>query len=142
MSGLSKKSDEDGRGSRHPDLMRNVRAVRPRRVCYFCGKTGQITKEHVWAQWMDKDVEVEGTRYTRTIGFARTADDAFTELPTVEARRQGSVLTTKVREVCKDCNSGWMSRMEAAVEPLLARLWSNPYTSSAAVPRSPPTRRP
>lgn len=36
--------------------------------------------------------------------------------------RQGDVITKKIRVVCKKCNSGWMSRIEEAVKPILLKL--------------------
>lgn len=88
---------------------------------------GPITKEHVWPQWLNGGVEVEATRSLRTLGFERTAHDAFTELPTTTVTKQGSVFTSKVREVCRTCNNEWMSRLETAARPLLQRLWTPAY---------------
>jgi hypothetical protein len=56
-------------------------------------------------------------------GFS-LADDAkqFEELPTTIVTRKATLLTLKTREVCLDCNTGWMNKLEQAAEPLLLRL--------------------
>jgi hypothetical protein len=94
-----------------------------RRLCYFCGQPGPMSKEHAWPQWMKAGAEVRSSRTTTDIGFGRTSDDAFGEMANVRRDRQGSVLTIKVREVCAKCNSGWMSELEVAARPVLHRLW-------------------
>ena len=48
-------------------------------------------------------------------------------------KKPGSVLTARVREVCQRCNSGWMSRLETAVQPILEDLW-RPGSSSLVAP--------
>lgn len=37
-------------------------------------------------------------------------------------KRQGHLFTTKFRVVCKDCNNGWMSRLEESVKPMFIRM--------------------
>lgn len=108
-------------------VSRTQRASKAGRLCYFCGLPGCITKEHVWPQWLNDGVDVERTRSARTLGFGRTAHDAFTEFPTLNVTKQGSVFTSKVREVCRTCNNEWMSRLETAAKPLLRRLWAPSY---------------
>lgn len=51
-------------------------------------------------------------------------DDAkhFMELPTNVVMRKAALLTLKTREVCEDCNTGWMSKLEQLVEPLILRM--------------------
>lgn len=100
---------------------------RGRRLCYFCGLPGSPTKEHVWPRWLNDGVEVTPTRSSRTLGFGRTAHDAFIEFPTVNAIKLGSVFTAKVREVCRTCNNEWMSHLETTARPLLKRLWTPSY---------------
>jgi hypothetical protein len=86
-----------------------------------------MTKEHAWPQWLGQGEQVEPTQTTRTIGFGRSADDAMTEAPNRVVIKPGSVLTARIREVCADCNNGWMSRLEEEVRPLLQRLWQPSY---------------
>jgi hypothetical protein len=47
---------------------------------------------------------------------------AFVELPTFLTTKKSSLLTLKTREVCADCNNGWMSRLEQGARPIIRRL--------------------
>ena len=86
-----------------------------------------MTNEHAWPQWLGQGAQVEPTQTTRSIGFGRTAEDAMTEAPNQIVVKPGSVLTARIREVCADCNSGWMSRLEEDARPILQRLWEPSY---------------
>jgi hypothetical protein len=107
--------------------MSNRLPQKPRKRCFFCGQTGNMSKEHAWPQWLGEGAEVEPTQTTRTIGYGRTAEHEMTEAPTLVVRKPGSVLAARVREVCSTCNNGWMSALEVSVQPLLERLWRPEY---------------
>jgi hypothetical protein len=53
--------------------------------------------------------------------------DAFSETPTVEIMKPGSVMTTRLREVCRQCNGGWMSALEQGVRTPFERMWQPNY---------------
>lgn len=95
--------------------------------CYFCGRRGDLTEEHAWPRWLGKGALVEPTQSTRRIGFDRSSVDTYRELPTEVTNKQGSVLTTRLREVCRTCNGGWMSRLEQQVAPVFERMCSTDY---------------
>lgn len=98
-------------------------APRPRRLCAFCGNPGKITDEHLWPQWMGKYTQAtEPTRSTRSLGFGHQGADTITIYPDAVRERQGSVLGFVAREVCRDCNGGWMSRLEMKTERLVVPL--------------------
>lgn len=104
-----------------------VRMTKLPKRCLFCGQAGQITKEHAWPKWLGADIHVFPTQSTQTTGFGRSAEDVIKEKPNLVVSKQGSVLTTRIREVCARCNSGWMSRLESDARPLLKRLWAPSY---------------
>lgn len=81
------------------------------RVCLFCGGS-PVTKEHVWPAWVRRKVNVtEPMRYEQSL---RRADEEMTthvfQLP---------VYDLQVRAVCRDCNSGWMARLEDGAREVL-----------------------
>lgn len=86
-----------------------------------------MSDEHAWPQWLGKGAQVEPTQTTRTIGYDRTGEYEMTETPTVVVKKKGSVLAARVREVCRSCNNGWMSRLEMSAQPLLEQLWAPSY---------------
>jgi hypothetical protein len=82
------------------------------RLCLFCQK-GRLTREHVWAQWLTKQLKAELFR-------------VVTESPsTPSITRITKELDMKARAVCKTCNGGWMSALESAVKGLLAPMISD-----------------
>jgi hypothetical protein len=106
----------------------------PVRRCAFCGLSGRMTKEHVWPQWLRQLAgELEPVRFAHTAGFERSAADAFREIRTVTVQQPGSVLNLVARAVCARCNSGWMSRLEERVRPLLLGLVEAAYTGAPLV---------
>jgi hypothetical protein len=94
--------------------------VRPPGLCIFCQRLGNLSKEHLWSDWM-------------TDLFPQEAVPAHHEVISVRSRkvipvrsntmtRQGGVITKKLRVVCRDCNHGWMKALEEAARPILTPL--------------------
>jgi hypothetical protein len=82
--------------------------------CVFCGAKAPITAEHVIPQWCRDhvaDPEGEpGTHHSITMRFGQ--DSTYRSY-------EGQPATQRVRSVCKNCNNGWMSRIETATQPHL-----------------------
>jgi hypothetical protein len=77
--------------------------------CIFCGTVGTMTGEDVLGQWLqridlDQSPVPHGTGWLNRIGR---------EIGTRPPYRQ------RVRDVCGDCNSGWMSRLENTARRVL-----------------------
>lgn len=99
---------------------------KPQRFCDFCGKPG-LTREEIWAKWLQRilpkpegydgyhnwhltgrgDLTVKGLQGD-TIPYA-----------VKNTKRTGHTRTRKLKNVCGDCNNGWMSRLQSAVKPRL-----------------------
>jgi hypothetical protein len=83
----------------------------PRRICIFCGSDSvKITHEHVWPDWMSN---VLGNDPKTT--FSLKMDD-------IHRVRTGTLFSQTVRQVCKPCNEGWMSKLEKASQPFLTPM--------------------
>ncbi len=87
--------------------------------CIFCGRTGaeiKITREHTFSNWINKvlPAAVVGPdiTYERSIQHGPQAG-------TVNTWPASVVADHTIRDVCKDCNNGWMKRWEDAVAPLI-----------------------
>jgi hypothetical protein len=81
------------------------------RLCLFCQK-GRLTREHVWARWLTKQLKAELFR-------------VVTENPSSPLiMRTTKELDMKARAVCKKCNGGWMSALESAIKGSLAPMIS------------------
>jgi hypothetical protein len=63
------------------------------------------------------------SRTSRSIGFGLTEqDDAYVEAPSETRESRNSLLHQVTRTVCRDCNNGWMSRLEQDATPILTAL--------------------
>ncbi len=80
------------------------------RSCVFCGGT-PVTNEHVYPRWLAKGFP-EAPPTERAIMVSHSDHDG-------PRRHSGRLLTTQVKAVCEPCNSGWMSVLEARVQPYL-----------------------
>jgi hypothetical protein len=112
-----------------PDLSRAKRTKRVTTCCQFCGRPwmpGVVSRsdEHVLGQWMRR-LEENHPPEQRSYSTGFELDDAAGELIEVRPQivlRKAALLTLKTREVCKDCNGGWMSDLEEAVKPTILQL--------------------
>lgn len=109
------------------------------RKCVWCGSPAN-SKEHVYPQWLRK---FEGpSSYIAKHGsyqepaprlIARPgADGRLVEFEAVRAKTMPNLHEVQVKVVCRECNSGWMSRLETDTEPIVRRLAQGPQTSLSA----------
>jgi hypothetical protein len=90
--------------------------------CIFCERT-ELSREHVWPTWMHDLVRREGfDRHVRKwLSTSPSSPHIYGERESIE--RSGKVITVRLKVVCKyHCNSGWMSRLEQRVIPILTPL--------------------
>jgi hypothetical protein len=80
-------------------------------ICAFCQQDRTLTKEHVWPQWL-AGVLADDTPQP----FVRAAGGA------VEDTWAQPTFKQTVRAVCANCNSGWMSQLEARAKPVLSPM--------------------
>jgi len=79
------------------------------RLCLFCEK-GRLTREHVWGLWLTRLLKAELFR-------------VVTEEPSKAfIARLTNAIDMKARAVCKRCNGGWMSKLEATFQPIVEPL--------------------
>jgi len=76
------------------------------RQCVFCSRPAK-TKEHLWSDWILKGLALK-TPIRYVIGRAQPK---ILESPDIT-----------VKCVCRDCNNGWMSSLEAANKPIIGCL--------------------
>ena len=77
--------------------------------CVFCGRRGKLTGEHVLGDWLSRtglDLEPvpHGAGPLNRLGRGLGVRAPFRQ---------------KVRDVCGDCNHGWMSHLEATAQRIL-----------------------
>jgi hypothetical protein len=93
--------------------------------CIFCGggavPGNPMAGEHLWSDWMDKAGLLR--RVSREYIQSGENFRRYTSERTVVRRsREGSPHYSKIKAVCKSCNSGWMGAIEEAAKPILTPL--------------------
>jgi len=94
--------------------------MRRQRTCIFCGGKGAISKEHFWPQWAGQ--YLTKTSETHNISELHAAEGKAPKQLKSLIKRQGNVVTKKIRVVCRDCNHGWMGSLEERVKPTIVNL--------------------
>jgi len=82
--------------------------LKPPGKCIFCDRTGSLSKEHIWAEWLEQIVPQTADSHRIQSYKVRFADSEDTGV----THRQGPLHHRKIRNVCETCNNGWMSRLE------------------------------
>lgn len=81
------------------------------RQCLFCSET-KLTREHIWPNWL---VEAFKRLHPNQPGYSVRQWRRGERIGSFSAD-----LEHKARVVCKTCNGGWMSALEAAAKPELS----------------------
>jgi hypothetical protein len=83
-----------------------------RRACVFCGSADTLTGEHVLGKWLS-NIGLDPSPVRHGAGFLnRIRRDLGVRPP----------FRQTVRDVCGDCNHGWMSRLEVVAQRVLTPL--------------------
>ena len=107
-----------GRHGREDNTAKKQKREPPQ--CIFCGPPkppNRMSDEHFWSDWMG-DLLPKGNRVTLTRQIFSWAHHT-TPREASGAQRQQRLSSKKFPVVCRNCNSGWMSRLEDQVRPFL-----------------------
>jgi hypothetical protein len=97
--------------------------------CLFCGRPWtpgivRKSKEHPLGDWIKQREENHPAEHTSySTGFLLGEDHS--ELVQVRpeiTHKKAPLLTVHTREVCEDCNNGWMSAMEKTAKPVILQM--------------------
>jgi len=89
--------------------------------CIYCQRYGNMSKEHIWSDWMAEEFPKEAIPAHHEYHAVRRLKTILVRPPKLTTR-QGSAITKKLRVVCRDCNHGWMKAIEDAAIPVLKPL--------------------
>ncbi|GAA0705230.1 hypothetical protein GCM10010193_70360 [Kitasatospora atroaurantiaca] len=93
---------------------------KPKKLCIFCGQASPISQEHLWSEWIAGHTTARSPlRTTQEHGFTHRAPGTVTVDPATTRHSKQPLLNLRVREVCRSCNTGWMSRLDAHVKPII-----------------------
>ncbi|MBS2966631.1 hypothetical protein KGA66_26580 [Actinocrinis puniceicyclus] len=81
--------------------------------CFFCGRTGKMTEEHVLPDWLNN------------LGYGGQGfREYIRERPDVRIVQNGGPFSKTLKLACRACNTQWMSGMETDAKPVLLRLFN------------------
>jgi hypothetical protein len=89
--------------------------------CIFCGEGG-LTKEHIFAEWIQQLIPPRSTRTVHTATFGGLEFKG-------KLHRPGDPLTKRLRIVCRNCNNVWMSGLQTQAKPLVSALIRGDWVS-------------
>lgn len=102
------------------------------KTCIFCGKRGNISKEHFWPKWLGPHLPPAVPN--SHISEFHSGEGKQPRRLERHSERPGSVNTRKIRAVCETCNNGWMSELESKVKPTVLGLLSRSVTNLSEEP--------
>ena len=82
--------------------------------CIFCGADAKLSREHVFPQWL--------RALFPDLGEADYLRRIVTFSTDTHHLRPGPSFDVVVRDVCRDCNHGWMEKLEARARPILTPM--------------------
>lgn len=95
--------------------------------CIFCGAEESLTKEHIFGEWL-KDEFPSDAKTTHIVGKMDWPKHVITREPiTKDEKRTGNTRSRYAKVVCKSCNNGWMSQLEAAAKPIVLGLMNRSF---------------
>lgn len=89
--------------------------------CIFCGKSGSLSKQHVFPNRIRRILPRLEQNYTQSQIKIFQNGDRIGITPSIDVK-QGNVGNRRHRCVCKKCNNGWIRKAEEESFPVLERL--------------------
>ena len=86
--------------------------------CIFCGQRNPASREHVIPRWVRERLAL--------------TSEVTIEVSSAAAARWPNLYIKLDRAVCADCNNGWMSELEKAVQPFLGPMLLNEHAAELA----------
>jgi hypothetical protein len=110
---------------------------KPTGQCVFCHRKGNLTKSHIWPEWIELILPQTATHHEQIIGEMTTFSPNLKATERWRRVKQGHVGTRKPRNTCESCNGKWMRLIEEAAKPdMPALLLGQPRLLSAAAIKS------
>jgi hypothetical protein len=97
--------------------------------CLFCGRPwtrGKVrkSKEHPLGDWikqLEENHPPEHMSYSTGMVLGEDLSEFVQVRPEI-THKKAPLLAVHTRDVCEDCNNGWMSAMEATARPLILQM--------------------
>jgi len=79
-----------------------------------------MSKEHFWPDWLS--AYISKGKDDKHFSEVHTSNAKRPAVLEKKIERSGNLITKKFRVVCKECNNGWMSKLEEKTKPLILAL--------------------
>ena len=110
-------------------MAKNSRAKAATTCCLFCGRPWtpgivRKSKEHPLGDWIKRQEENHPPEHmSYSTGMILGEDlSEFVQVRPEITHKKAPLLTVHTREVCEDCNNGWMSAMENTAKPVILQM--------------------
>lgn len=101
--------------------VKKIKSTQHQNFCIFCNGPG-LSYQHVWPDWLKGILpRHHSTRSQMLMRFRHLSLNRALIVPSVESH-QGNILALKFKKVCRECNGGWISRLEQNLKPLVSNL--------------------
>jgi hypothetical protein len=86
------------------------------KICLFCRRRRKLSKEHLWPRWAQAAIALDQR--------GKKIPNALHDGPPGEPFKvwEAPVFEATLKDVCIECNSGWMSNIEASAKPFALPL--------------------
>lgn len=91
--------------------------MEPTRQCGGCGQLltkSMVSKEHILPRWLSEEIKRPELALKQHLHDEDKAEN--------ELLRSHDLDSFVIKNVCRDCNNGWMSRLETRSKPILLQL--------------------
>jgi hypothetical protein len=86
-------------------------------ICLFCRTRSKLTREHIWADWLKHYLPRDRLNHEHMSAVVLPRHTKR------EVKRiSGDPRSRTLRCVCRDCNNGWMGRLQEKMKPTLVDL--------------------
>ncbi len=96
--------------------------VQKKKKCVFCVGDKKLTKEHIYPNWLKEYLPRVSEKSFHHVSVKGGSIEVG------KLNRPGDLLSQRLRIVCSDCNSGWMSRLQMNSKPMLISLLQDDWT--------------
>ena len=93
-----------------------------RSQCIYCGSYDEMTREHIWADWLREYIPRDMERHS---GVFVKLEPNFSDSTAKRNKREGDFHARRLKIACRSCNSGWMSRLQTKAKPHLVPMLTN-----------------
>jgi len=109
----------------------------PKGYCIYCGKKAN-SKEHLYAAWLEAYVPhlLPYRIHFSSENIIDFRKRVIVTGPVKKSIKPGSVNSHRLKIVCRECNGGWMGKLQERAKPHIIKLLQNDWSISSPESRN------